>query len=145
MSKPRLEFFDIFAPVGTGQRAAGFSLLEMVVCISLIAFIIMGIIGLIPTGLKSLTHADQVQAATLYGTEVLEDAIYDVQSNPSASLGSTTSSFSLNRTDYSVQKSVTRVDNVSSPMPVLVEIDVGVSWNGHPQPVMLSTRVYVSQ
>ncbi|MHB2018748.1 MAG: prepilin-type N-terminal cleavage/methylation domain-containing protein [Candidatus Xenobia bacterium] len=141
--------FCYISQVGMGRcavRRSGFSLLEMIVSISLVAFVIITLLGLVPIGVKTLAHADQVQTAALYGNEVLEDTIYNLESYGSAAMTPVNAKVSINQVDYQVQETTQRLDpGDSTTPPLLVEIDVNVTWYGMPQGLPISSRVYLDQ
>lgn len=102
---------------------------------ALLAACVLTVITLIPSGVVSLKKAEDIQAATAYGLEVLETrrAMLD----PAAA--ATTYEITLNQTTFQV---TSRGRAISHPGGRLVNVVVEVTWNRQPQPVLLSTRVF---
>ncbi len=122
------------------QSRRAFTLMEIVVCIALIAISVLIILGLIPMGAVSLQKAQDVQAATLYGTELLEDGARPDYVPPSPDRVDRDFEVTLNHTTYHVQRAIYACD--ASHPPRLYDVVVTVAWSAQPQPVSLRTRVY---
>ncbi len=121
--------------VAGGRR--GFSLVEIVVASALVAATVLMVMGLIPFGVTSLKKAENMQAATAYGVEVLEARRASIlQERPAIP---DAIDVRLNQTEFHVE-STTRT--TAHPAGRLVDISVTVTWNRQPVPVVLATRVY---
>lgn len=113
----------------------GFTLVEVIVAAALVAASILLMVGLLPTGVLALKKAEDVQAATAYGVEVLETRSAALPPAPF------TSAFwiTLNGTRFRVR---TVVSAVPHPSGHLYDLAVTVTWNRQPAPVRLFTRLY---
>lgn len=118
---------------------AGFTLLEVIVSVLLVAVSIVIIVGLIPTGIHAQKKSENIHLATLYANEVIEDA--------------QRSDFALRDTDMHVEHRFTANDTefrvtrdiygIAGDTPThLFDVVVRVTWNPQPVPVDLRTRIY---
>ena len=57
---------------GSAIRAAGFSLVEVTIAIGIFAFVVVGILGLLPTGMRLRAEAAQESRAVLIQQELLD-------------------------------------------------------------------------
>jgi len=117
----------------------GFTLLEIVVSVLLVGGALIVIVGLIPTSVTSLKKAENIQAATLYATEVLEDA-RRVDFRADAANRWWKRTVEINRISFLVQREIYAVDEGDPPR--LYDVVVKVSWKPQPVPVELRSRVY---
>jgi type II secretory pathway pseudopilin PulG len=121
------------------RRRRGWALLEVVVASLLIAVALMVIAGLIPASVTSMKKAENIQAATLYATEVLEDARRP-DFIPDASRRLWERKLDLNQIAFTVQREIYGVDG--NEPPDLYDVVVKVTWEPQPVPVELRSRVY---
>lgn len=116
-------------------RRAGFTLMEIVVCIVLISVCTILVVSIIPEGVVSIKKAENVEMATMYATEVAD----------TVSSGTTVASpidVTLNHTAFHVTTDVTAVDsgsglNIASR---LQQANVTVTWPDQEVPVRVATR-----
>ncbi len=99
---------------------------------SLLAGCVLVIVAMLPSGVLSLQKAQNIQAATAYGLEVME--VTRTQFTPTA----LDFKANLNGQSFHVQRAVYPVPSASP----LYDVAVTVSWDGQPVPVVLSTRLY---
>lgn len=111
----------------------GFTLVESIVAAALIGACLLTIISVIPSGVLSLKKAEDLEAATAYGMEVLE--MRRARLDP----GEMTHEITMNATRFDV---VSRVDEQPHPGGHLYDFVVTVSWNRQPCPVRLATRLF---
>ena len=119
-------------------RGSGFSLIEVVVSVVLVAASLIVIVGMIPMGASAQRKSENMQAATLYACEVLEDAArteYRPHDRDRFERDVT-----INDTAFHVVRVIYGVD--ASDLPQLYDAVVHVSWKPQPVPVELRLRVY---
>lgn len=123
----------------SSRRASGWTLLEVVVSLVLVAASVTVIVGIIPMGVTSLKKSESLQAATLYALELIEDAaradFESVRANRLLKRDVT-----LNKFQYRVARELYFVDEEEPSH--LYDVVVNVSWDSQPAPVILRTRVY---
>lgn len=112
--------------------------MELIVSIVILSAVLLVIIGLIPAGVTGLRKADDVQAATLYGMEVVEETC---KGNGKPDVTEAVFKVRLNQSTFEVHREVSAVDRNADP-PSLFDVAVTVSWAGQPAPVKLRTRIY---
>lgn len=118
---------------------AGWTLLEITVSAVLVAVAVVVIVGLIPTTVTSLKKSENMQAATLYAVEVLEDA-RRTDFVPDASHRRCDRTLEINHIAFAVARDVYALDGEDPPR--LYDVVVKVTWKPQPVPVELKTRVY---
>lgn len=116
-----------------GTDIRGFTLVESIVAAALIGACLLTIVSIIPSGVLSLKKAEDLQAATSYGLEVLE------LRRSRLDAGELKHEITLNATRFEV---VSRVDQRSHTGGHLYDFVVTVSWNRQPCPVRLATRLF---
>lgn len=118
-----------------GAMGRGFTLVEVILAAALVAASILLMVGMLPTGVLALKKAEDLQAATAYGVEVLEARSAALPSAPYAGAFSIT----LNGTRFRVETDLTAVPH---PSGHLYDLAVTLRWNHQPAPVRLATRLY---
>lgn len=121
------------------MRTAGFSLLEIVVALCIVAVSLTLIVGIIPMNVSGLKKSEAIQAATLYASEVL------AQAESPAFVAEPATMFLdrtvvINQVPFRVVRGIYGVD--APERPRLYDVIVNVSWETQPVPVELRTRVY---
>ena len=117
----------------------GFTLLEIVVSLCLVALSLVLIVGIVPMNVTSLKKSEALQAATLYASEVLVQA-ESPAFVPDAEHLSLDHPVVINQVTYRVVRQIYGVDGANPPH--LYDVVVHVSWEPQPVPVELRTRVY---
>lgn len=125
--------------LGAGLRPQGFTLLEIVVSLFLVAVALTLASGIIPMNVTSLKRSESLQAATMYAVEVLAEA-ESPAFVPDADHLNMQRDVVINDVTYHVLRVIYAVDH--SPIPRLYDVVVNVSWEIQPVPVELRTRVY---
>ncbi len=110
----------------------GVSLLEVVVAVALLAIGIVFVLSLLPSSVLTLKRAEDMQAATAYGMEVLHDAELRV---PSIAGRDRDLHFEINGTSFHVTRDVLPVD------ALLTDVVVTVKWRDDVPPLKLATRL----
>ena len=121
-----------------GDRAPGWTILEVMVSVVLVACSLTVIVGIIPMGATSLRKSENHQAAILYANEVVEDAARGDFVPVPADLFQR--DVTINGIQYQVAREIYAVD--AETPPHLYDVVVRVAWGGQPVPVLLRTRVY---
>lgn len=119
-------------------RSSGFSLLEVVVSVVLVAASLVVIVGMIPMGASAQRKSENIQAATLYACEMVEDAARP-EYRPRGS-DRFERDVAINGTTFHAVRVIYGVDATDAPH--LYDVVVNVSWNPQPVPVELRLRVY---
>jgi hypothetical protein len=104
-------------------------LLELVVCVALLALVIPFVLNLVPSGTLALKKSEQVQEASCYAFKLIEEA----RNSPAMGLDLDTT-VRLGTTDYAVRREIFQVD--SRLRDVVVEMKPGRG-----QPIRLATRM----
>ena len=107
----------------------GMSLLELVVCIGLLALVIPFVLNLIPSGTLALRKAEEVQEASAYGVILIDQA----RSSPALGLD-LDENRRVGRSEYHVRREIYQVDD--RLRDVVVEL---TPRRG--QPMRLATRM----
>jgi uncharacterized protein (TIGR02598 family) len=121
----------------------GLTLVEIIVAVAILASSILIIISIIPTGVLSLKKSEDIQSASAYGMELIEEVRNsrpDYQNYPVTDLDVEKS---LNNTNFRFQRDIYAID-LQTPHR-LFDIIVTVNWPRQPQPLRLSTRVYFQE
>jgi hypothetical protein len=113
-------------------RRSGFSLLDIVMGISILSMVILFVVSLLPSSVGSLRRAEALQGATLYGTELLEAARAAPPGTPVDTV------VTLNSTSMHVTREILPLGNR------LVDVKVTVTYRPDAQPVLLTTRLPAS-
>ncbi len=92
----------------------GWTLLEIVVAVVLVAIALIVIVALIPTTVGALKKSENIQAATLYAIEVLEDA-RRADFVPVAAHRSFVRTLPINGILFNVQRDIYGVDDEERP------------------------------
>ncbi len=119
----------------------GMSLVEVILAVALAGGALLTLVTLFPAGMLSLQKARDLEAATAYGTEVLETSRRGIDQT------ATLNNFivTINRTDFHVTRDFHAVSK-STPVglrPPLYDVVVTVTWQGQPYPVTIGTRMPV--
>lgn len=111
-------------------RRRGMTLLEVVIALALIALGIVFVLGILPTSVLSVKRSEDMEAATAYGVEVVEDARRQLPETLSQTFVKT-----LNQTEFTVTRDIYVVDQATS------DIVVVASWSPDRPGIRLATRV----
>ncbi len=109
----------------------GIALLEVVIGVALLALGIIFIAAILPTSIYSIKRAEDIQAATAYANELLDEAR---RSLPRAGESEVTLTF--NQTDFKLRRLVVKVDES------LTDVVVTVRWRDDMPELRLATRVH---
>lgn len=113
------------------MKRRGGSLLEVVLAVGLLSLTIPLLLNLIPTGLNSLRHADQLTVATSLASYRVDQAARLPPDTPLA----LREQIQVGRVTYTLVRAAYAVD------PELTDVDVAV-WADGMHPVTLTTRLY---
>ena len=78
---------------GAPRRAAGFTLLEVMVALAVLAFAIVGLLGLHARNIKAVARDQNLTRATLLGRELISQIQFQVLTNGLQDLGDSSGSF----------------------------------------------------
>jgi prepilin-type N-terminal cleavage/methylation domain-containing protein len=128
---------------GSRRKAAwGFTLIEIIMALALFSMCIFLVINVIPTGVMTLKKAEDLQSASLYGQEIIEDA---VRSFPKGAayfpVKDREFDITMNSTQFHVTREIYNVDTCTPPK--LFDIVVVVSWDRQPMPLRLGRRLFL--
>lgn len=112
------------------MKRRGLSLLEVVIALALVALGVVFVLGIIPTGVLSVKRSEDMEAATSYGMEVIENARHKLP--PEAE---TDTYVTFNKTDFHVQRAIYSVDDYTTDIVVVVR------WSEESPGIRLATRV----
>ncbi|MHB2015509.1 MAG: type IV pilus modification PilV family protein [Candidatus Xenobia bacterium] len=111
----------------------GFTLVEILVSLAILAAGVVFVVSIIPTAVLTLQRAEDLQAATAYGQELVEDARAHV---PTAAGRDRDFQVTLNRTEFHVTRDIV-------VFPDLEDVVVTLQGPSDQQPVKLATRLFV--
>ncbi len=110
----------------------GVTLMEVVLSTALVAIGLLFIAGIIPTSGFSLKKAENMQSATAYGLELVEDA----RLKPSPGVATRHYKVTLNHTEMRFKREVLFVEDG------LYDVVVTARWTDELPPLRLATRVH---
>lgn len=113
-------------------RLRGFSLVELMVALGLIAVCLMMVLGMIPAGVKSSQRASDVQAAAAWSRQLIEETPSPGEFPIPAALAHSTHTQQVGATVFSA------VRRVAVEGPYLYRIEVTTTWDKLERPLQLS-------
>lgn len=119
-----------------GASRSGFSLIEILVALGLIAVSLMLILGLIPAGIQSSQRASDVQVAAGLARKLLEETTPPEDSPIPADQANQTGELLVGVTEYRWRRSV-RISG-----DYLYRTEVEITWRDGVQPVKMSLTRY---
>jgi prepilin-type N-terminal cleavage/methylation domain-containing protein len=108
----------------------GLSILEVVVAMALLALGFLFVLGIVPTGVTSIKRSEDIEAATAYGMELMEDARHSL---PPATAHEYV--LTMNQTEFHFRRELVRVNDD------LTDIVVTATWSETLPGIRLVTRV----
>lgn len=109
----------------------GLALIEVVFAMGLLALGFLFVLGIVPTGLTSVKRSEDIEAATAYGNELIEDARRTLPP-----LGPQELKLTFNATEFKIVREIYAVDND------LTDVVVVAQWTTDKPGVRLATRLH---
>lgn len=119
---------------GEGANHRGFTLVDVIVSIALLAMGLLFVVSLIPMGVLSLKKAENLQTAAAYAVEVVEASREGFEETARLDKFETV----INDTDFEIERFVQTVPDTDGR---LHDVKVVVKWDGQPVPVVVTTRM----
>lgn len=114
------------------RRARGLSLVEIVLALAVLGLCFMFAASLIPTGIITLQRGQDMQAATGYAQELMED----VRQTPASKAGRDRElDVPIGSTTYHATRDIVKLNGQ------MIDVVVTVSWRKDVPPVVLATRL----
>jgi prepilin-type N-terminal cleavage/methylation domain-containing protein len=117
----------------------GFTLIEMIVALGIIAVSLIMIISIIPTGVLSLKKAEDIQSASAYGMSLIEETRKSRPAYTAYPVTDLTAEKVFNNTRFLFQRDIYAIDSQNPHN--FYDIVVTITWSRQPQPLRLSTRI----
>lgn len=108
----------------------GLSILEVIFAMAILSLLFLFVLGILPTGVRSIKKSEDMAAAAAYSVELIEDARRNM---PQA--GAQTFRLTLNNTEFVMVREIYRVD------AALTDIAVTASWQPNTPPLRYVTRL----
>lgn len=112
-------------------RPRGLSLLEVVIAMSLLALAFLFVLAIVPAGITSIKRSEDIEAATAYGMEIMEEARRSLPPE-----GEKLFFIELNQTEFKIMREVVRVNQD------LTDIVIRAKWSDVLPGITLATRVH---
>jgi general secretion pathway protein I len=122
----------VIAALGRRRPRVGFTLVEVVVALGLLALAMMMVLGLIPAGIESSQRASDVQGAAAWSHSLIEQCPAPTEFPIPGDLASAEFQMQVGPTLYSAVRTVKTIG------PYLYRIEVQTTWDEDAPPVHLS-------